>query len=110
MNNNNDKIKAIVSYIIFICAIIFLVQKDSSRNLKFHAAQAIVIAVAYFIISFAFGFIAGLTGIGLFTILPYVFYILFMVLGIVKANGESDPELPVIGNITKSIFGKMIEG
>ena len=110
MNNNNDKIKAIVSYIVWICAIIFLVQKDSSRDLKFHAAQAIVISVAFFLISFVIGFIAGLTGLGFISFAPYALYIVCMVLGIVKANDGSDPELPVIGNIAKSIFGKMIEG
>ena len=28
---------------------------------------------------------------------------------IVKANNEEDPELPVVGNIAKSIFGKKID-
>ena len=52
MNNSNDKTKAIVSYIIFICALIFLFQKDSSRDLKFHCAQSIVIAIGYILLSF----------------------------------------------------------
>lgn len=107
---NNDKTKSILGYIIFICALIFLLQKDSSREVKFHCAQSIVIAIGYIIISFVLGFIAGITGIGFFTLLPWVAYIIFIILGIVKANSGEDPELPVIGNIAKSIFGKQIEG
>lgn len=81
---NNDKTKSIVGYIVFICALIFLFQKENSRDVKFHCAQSIVIFIGYIIISF--------------------------ILGIVKANNGENPELPVIGDIAKSIFGKQIEG
>ena len=114
---NNDKTKSILSYIIFICAIIFLFQKDSSRDVKLHAAQSIVNFVIFIILSFVFviifGVIEGLTGIGLFSIfarLPYILYFICMILGIVKANSAGDQEIPVIGGIAKSIFGKQIEG
>ena len=100
MNNSNDKTKAIVSYIIFICALIFLFQKDSSRDLKFHCAQSIVIAIGYILLSFILGFISGLTGIGILSSLAYV----------VKANNGENPELPVVGELAKSIFKKQIEG
>ena len=93
MNNSNDKTKAIVSYIIFICALIFLFQKDSSRDLKFHCAQSIVIAIGYILLSFILGFISGLTGIGILSSLAYVAYIVFIILGIVKANNGENPEL-----------------
>ena len=36
-------------------------------------------------------------------------YIIGIIMGIVKANKEEDPELPVVGGIAKSIFGKKIE-
>lgn len=110
MNNSNDKTKAIVSYIIFICALIFLFQKDSSRDLKFHCAQSIVIAIGYILLSFILGFISGLTGIGILSSIAYVAYIVFIILGIVKANNGENPELPVVGELAKSIFGKQIEG
>lgn len=105
---NNEKTKAIVAYIVPICAIIFLVQKETSRNTKFHCAQEIVIFVAYLILSFVLGIIAGITGIGLISMSSYLIYIAFVIMGIVKANNEENPELPVIGEITKSIFGKTI--
>ena len=40
----------------------------------------------------------------------WVIYIVGIIAGIAKANKEEDPELPVIGKIAESIFGKMIEG
>ena len=92
MNNSNDKTKAIVSYIIFICA------------------QSIVIAIGYILLSFILGFISGLTGIGILSSLAYVAYIVFIILGIVKANNGENPELPVVGELAKSIFKKQIEG
>ena len=104
----NEKTKAIISYIIALCAIIFLVQKDTDKKTKFHCAQSIVICVMYLILSFITGFIAGLTGIGLISYAAYAFYLVFVIMGIVKANSEENPELPLIGNIAKSVFGKML--
>ena len=45
--------------------------------------------------------IVGANGCGKSTLLNIIF-------GIVKANKEEDPELPVIGGLAKSIFGKQI--
>lgn len=104
----SEKMKAIIGYIIPIVAVIFLVQKDTDPKTKFHNAQTIVIFVAYLILSFVTGFISGLTGINFISWLAYPVYIIFIILGIVKANSEDAPELPLIGNITKSIFGKML--
>lgn len=114
---NNDKTKSIIGYIVFICALIFLFQKDSSKEVKLHCAQSIVIAVGYLILSFVIGFmvgiLSGITGLGIFGIfsyIPHVLYIACIVIGIVKANGDGDQEIPVVGGIAKSIFAKQIEG
>lgn len=104
----NEKTKSIIGYIIPIAAIIFLAQKETPRNVKFHNAQSIVILIAYIILSIVLGIIAGITGIGLISRLSYIAWIVFIILGIVKANSEESPELPLIGDITKSIFGKAI--
>ena len=98
----NEKTKAIIGYIIPIAAVIFLVQKETDSKTKFHNAQTIVIFIAYLILSFVTGFIAGLTGIGFISWLAYAFYLVFIILGIVKANSDDAPELPLIGDITKS--------
>ena len=104
----NEKTKAIVGYIVPLVAIIFFVQKETDKKTKFHCAQEIVIFVAYLILSFITGFIARLTGIGFISWFAYAFYVAFVVMGIVKANSDGEPELPVVGDITKSIFGKAL--
>ena len=104
----NEKTKAIIGYIIPIAAIIFLAQKETPKNTKFHCAQSIVILIAYIILSIMLGVIAGITGNGLISKLAYIAWIVFVILGIVKANNEENPELPLVGDIAKSIFGKAI--
>lgn len=106
---NDEKTKSVISYIVFICAVIFLVQKDSSRDLKFNCAQSIVIFAAFLILSIFMGFISGILGIGLISRIPYLAYIAGIVYACVKAYNGENAELPVIGNIAKSIFGKQIE-
>lgn len=106
----NEKGKAILAYVLgFIGGIIVLVgMKDSERNTKFHAAQSIVISVGYWLLTIVYAFIP--VSIPLFSTALWVIYILAIIMGIVKANKEEDPELPVVGGIAKSIFGKAIDG
>ena len=44
-----------------------------------------------------------------FSTIIYGLYIVLVIIGISKANKDEDPELPVVGNIAKSIFGKKID-
>ena len=108
-----EKGKAILAYVFtWVGGLIVLFGfKDNTKNTKIHAAQAIVIGIASAII----------TDIGLYIltlIFPkspffktfiYGLYIVLIIIGIVKANKDEDPELPVVGNIAKSIFGKKID-
>ena len=89
----SEKGKCILAYVFtWIGGLIVLFgMKDNERNTKIHAAQAIVIGIGYMIIVFAYR------------------YAVLVIIGIVKANKEEDPELPVVGPIAKSIFGKKIE-
>lgn len=103
-----DKSKGILCYIFSIIAgLIFLFSKDSSRNVKMHAAQAITIWALYMIVSIAYSIIP--ITIPFFSTILYVLYIVAVIMGIVKACKEEDPELPLIGELTKKIFGKKIE-
>ena len=111
----SEKAKAILGYFIWIVALVFLLQNDTEHKTKIHNAQAITIAMASFavaiIISILNSIISAITGIGLLGLLTYPVYIacfVFEIMGIVKAANDEDPELPLIGNIAKSIFGKMI--
>ncbi len=106
----SEKGKAILAYIFgWIGGLIVLFGlKDSERNTKMHAAQSIVIGLAYMIVTVVYRFIPFY--IPFFSKIVWGLYIVAIIIGIVKANKEEDPELPVIGGIAKSIFSKAIEG
>lgn len=105
----SEKGKCILAYLFGWLGglIILFAIKDNSRNTKFHAAQSIVLSVGYFLITIIYGFLP--ITIPFFSMALNIIYILGIIFGIVKANKEEDPELPLIGGITKSIFGKKIE-
>jgi len=105
----NEKTKSILAYLFgWIGGLIVLFAiKDNERNTKFHAAQSIVISVGYWLITVAYRFIP--ITIPMFSTILWGLYIVIIIMGIIKANKEEEPELPVIGGITKSIFGKKIE-
>ncbi len=102
-----DKIKAILGYIIVICAIVFLCIDDSGKHARFHYAQAIclwVIAIAGGIL----GIIPFLGVVIAATVSCAVFVL--AVWGIIKvAQDEADPSIPVLGDVAYAIFGSTIE-
>lgn len=106
----SEKGKAILAYIFtWIGGLIVLYgMKDSERNTRMHAAQAIVLGLGYTVILFAYNLIP--INIPFLSTILYGLYIVCIVIGIVKACKEEDPELPVVGGIAKSIFGKKIDG
>lgn len=105
----SEKGKAILAYIFsWIGGLIVLFgMKDNTRNTKIHAAQAIIIGVGYMIILAVYEFIP--IYIPLFSTLIYGLYIVLVVIGIIKATKDESPELPVVGNIAMSLFGKKID-
>lgn len=106
----SEKGKCILAYIFtWIGGLIVLFGlKDNTRNTKFHAAQAIVIGIGYMIIYAIYRMIP--VYIPFFSTIVYGLYIVLIIIGIVKANKDEDPELPVVGKIAMSIFGKQIDG
>ena len=104
----SEKAKSILSYIFgWIGGLIVLfAMKDNERNTRFHAAQAIVLSAGYFLITLVYGFLPF--SIPFFSTALWAIYIVGIIMGIAKANKEEDPELPYIGGIAKSIFGKQI--
>ena len=105
----SEKGKAILAYVFtWIGGLIVLFgMKDNERNTKIHAAQAIVIGVGYIIIVAVYRFIP--IYIPFFSKILYGLYAVCVIVGILKANKNEDPELPVVGDIAKSIFSKKIE-
>lgn len=104
-----EKGKAILAYVFtWVGGLIVLFGfKDNTKNTKIHAAQAIVIGIAYMVILAVYKLIP--IYIPFFKTFIYGLYIVLIIIGIVKANKDEDPELPVVGNIAKSIFGKKID-
>ena len=104
-----EKGKCILSYIFgWIGGLIVLFAiKDNEKNTKFHAAQAIVLSGGYFIIQLLYSMLP--IYIPFLNTALWVVYIIGIIMGISKANKEENPELPAIGGIAKSIFGKIID-
>lgn len=105
----SEKGKAILAYVFtWIGGLIVLFgMKDNTRETKIHAAQAIVIGIGYMVILAVYRFIP--VSIPFFSRIIYGLYVVLVIIGIVKANKEEDPELPVVGKIAMSIFGKKID-
>ena len=102
-----DKIKAILGYVIVICAIVFLCMDDSGKHARFHYAQAICL------------WVVGIAG-GILGIIPFLGIVIAAVVscavfilavwGIIKvAQDEADPSIPVLGDVAYAIFGSTIE-
>ena len=102
-----DKIKAILGYVIVVCAIVFLCIDDSGKHARFHYAQAICL------------WVVGIAG-GILGIIPFLGIVIaavvscavfvYAVCGIIKvAQDEPDPSLPVVGDVAYAIFGATIE-
>ncbi len=106
----SEKGKAILAYIFtWVGGLIVLFgMKDNTRNTKIHAAQAIVIGIGYMIIYAIYRFIP--VYIPFFSTIIYALYVVLVIIGIIKASKEDDPELPVVGKIAMSIFSKKIDG
>lgn len=103
-----EKGKSIIAYVFGLIGglIILFAISDNERDTKFHAAQSIVLSAGYCILSLVYSLLPLI--IPFFRTALYVIYIIGIIFGIVKACKEEDPELPVIGTIAKSIFGKTI--
>ncbi len=100
----NEKGKCLLAYLFgWIGGLIVLFgMNNNEKNTRFHAAQSIVLSGGYSILSLLFMKIPFIT-----TILLIV-YIVGLIFGIIKAYKEEDPALPIIGDITKSLFSKQI--
>ena len=104
----SEKGKAILAYIFgWIGGLIVLFAiKDSERNTKIHAAQSIVISLGYMLIRIIYSFIP--ITIPFFSTILWGIYAVAIIVGIVNAAKEQEPEIPVIGDVAKSIFAKTI--
>ena len=106
---NNEKTKSVLAYIFgLIGGLIVLMMKGSEKRTKICAAQSITIALIYYIVRVAYGFIPF--KIPFFDYIVSGLYLVASIIGIVKAcNDNEEPEISGIGEIAKSLFKKQIE-
>ena len=106
---DNEKAKSVLAYIFgFIGGIIILLVKGTEKRTRIHAAQSITISIFYFLLNVAYGFLP--INIPYFQLAIYGVYLAATILGIIKVCKNEEPELPIIGDLAKNIFGKQIEG
>lgn len=102
-----DKSKGVLAYVFsFVGGLIFLFSKESSKTVKIHSAQSIVIFLGYLILTAVYQF--NPFQVPMLSTAIYVIYIVAIVFGIAKVCSGEEPELPVIGDIAKKIFAKQI--
>ena len=105
MEKLDNKVKGLLCYLLgFLGGILFLfADKSATKNIKIHAAQSLVIFGGYIILSI---------GIGIFNViidLPLLGSIPYLLVGMVKGYREDEnPEIPVVGDLAKSLFAKQI--
>jgi len=101
-----DKTKGVLCYLLgWLGGLIFILMKDSSQTVKLHAAQSITASVGYVLLTILANFIP----VPFISTICWILYIVIAIFGIVKVCQENqNPEIPVIGNIAKAIFGKAI--
>lgn len=104
-----------------VLAIVFLFTEKENRFVKFHAVQAlflvalqiavgIIIQVLSVIVGFVLdtinlGFVAGLLSWG-FSVLVFVIFLIFWILGGIKAYGGQWYKLPIIGEFAWKTINK----
>jgi len=99
-----EKLKQALSYVIPLIGgiIVFFITSKEETKTKFHAVQSIVlwlisavVGAVCGVIPFIGWLIGGLCGIVIFVL---------AVIAIIKIVKDSDPELPIAGDITKMVL------
>ena len=106
----SDKRKQVLSWIIAVVAIVFLCEKENTKDVKYICAQSIILWSIELI-----GCILGkIPFVGAYiTLVTTIFCIAICILGLIKIYQDSKGEelnLPLVGNLAKVIFRKVIEG
>lgn len=105
----SEKTKGIIAYLFgWIGGLIILLgYKNSEEQTKLHAAQAIVLSVAYIVLNIVISFIPVVRN---FSGLLSIAYLVIAIVGAVKANKLEEYNLPVITELANKWFEKQIKG
>lgn len=99
------KLKGFLAYFFGLLGglVVYFIAKEDEGALKFHAAQSMTLSIANYVLAVACGFIP-LAGELISLVISVIAFVL-MIMGIIKVLQEdSEMELPIIGNLTHSIF------
>ena len=104
----SSKGKGLISYLLgWIGALIVLLAfKDNNKRDVMNAGQGIVISVGNMIISFIGAFVSSY--VPFFNLLTSGLFIVILIFAVVNVLTDKDPKLPVIGDITESLFSKQL--
>lgn len=105
----SEKTKGVIAYLFGWLGglIILLGYKNSEEQTKLHAAQAIVLSVAYMVLNIVISFIPVVRN---FSGLLSIAYFVIAIVGAVKANKLEEYNLPVITELANKWFEKQIRG
>ena len=117
-----EKGKGIFAWILSIVgsAIVLFGMKDSNKNTRLHAAQSLTISAFYFIITVILSIVlasmnwrvilsGGYTVVSIIRGIASLIYGIYAIWGIVKVCKDEEAELPILGKVSKAIFGKIID-
>lgn len=104
----DDKAKGIISYVFGWIGglIVLLAFKDNNKKTTIHACQSIIASAAVFVINTIYRYIP--IYIPFFSTVMWALQIIVLIVGIIKVVNNEEAELPVLGNLAKSIFAKKI--
>ena len=123
----DQKVRGLLSYLFGWLGglIILLAFKDNTKETTTHACQAITLSVVYIAISivisilnFMIGLITGLAGndvlsvifgivsflLGIVSFASFVLYMVFAIMGMIRAYQEKEHNIPVVSGLTQKIF------
>lgn len=90
--------------VIVLCAF-----KDNTKLTKFHACQAITLSIINLVVAIILGIISAFVPfIGYVGYIVNILLLVAMAFGIAKSYKEEDCQLPVISDLTRSIFKKKL--
>lgn len=100
----DEKVEAALSYLLFfVTGIVILLLEQKSYFVRFHAAQSTVTFIALYVLYLLAEFFPGER---LLRALIAILYVIFWVVGIVKAYSGELYKFPVLGDIAEMLVGR----
>jgi len=100
---NETKVLAAIGYVSILCLVPLLLARDS-KYAQFHAKQGLVLFIAELIAMFVSVIIGWIPIIGwLAVFVMYVGLLILAIVGILKALGGEEWEMPFLGKYAKSL-------